>query len=167
MQLATAMLTSVIGKVRNGLVCKLVHLPLTQQRVSTLLDVRPTALLLQARSMTDHADMPASKLSIDTISPLVKKAQYAVRGDIVVRAGQITKELKDGKKFPFEDVVMCNIGNPQSLGQKPITFYRQVLAICDYPQASPATTLYFEPGCFERWYATMCACIDHYHTCSC
>ena len=28
---------------------------------------------------------------------------------------------------------MCNIGNPQSLGQKPITFYRQVLALCDFP----------------------------------
>ena len=29
---------------------------------------------------------------------------------------------------------MCNIGNPQQLGQKPITFFRQVLALCDYPQ---------------------------------
>lgn len=28
---------------------------------------------------------------------------------------------------------MCNIGNPQSLGQKPITFFRQVLALLDCP----------------------------------
>ena len=91
--------------------------------------------------MTTDADVPTAKLTIDTVSPLVKKAQYAVRGDIVVRAGQITKELKDGKKFPFEDVVMCNIGNPQSLGQKPITFYRQVLSICDYPQVSTCVSV--------------------------
>ena len=74
------------------------------------------------------------RLTGDTISPHVKKAEYAVRGDIVVRAGEIGKELKAGKKFPFTDLVMCNIGNPQALGQKPVTFYRQVLAVCDYPQ---------------------------------
>ena len=30
--------------------------------------------------------------------------------------------------------MLCNIGNPQSLGQKPLTFFRQILAICDYPE---------------------------------
>ena len=92
---------------------------------------------------SDHA-MPrangvaSSRLTGETISPYVKKAEYAVRGDIVVRAGEIAKELKAGKKFPFSDIVMCNIGNPQALGQKPVTFYRQVLAICDYPQVRQA-----------------------------
>lgn len=29
----------------------------------------------------------------------------------------------------------CNpVGNPQVLGQKPVTFFRQVLSICDYPE---------------------------------
>jgi hypothetical protein len=27
-------------------------------------------------------------------------------------------------------------GNPQVLGQKPITFFRQVLSLCDYPEVS-------------------------------
>ncbi|PNX79864.1 alanine aminotransferase mitochondrial-like, partial [Trifolium pratense] len=31
------------------------------------------------------------------------------------------------------DIIYCNIGNPQSLGQQPITFFREVLALCDYP----------------------------------
>lgn len=128
------MLTSLFGRVRKGLIGTNSQIRYAQQQFSELGDVRAAALLLQGRSMTTDADVPTAKLTIDTVSPLVKKAQYAVRGDIVVRAGQITKELKDGKKFPFEDVVMCNIGNPQSLGQKPITFYRQVLSICDYPQ---------------------------------
>ena len=32
--------------------------------------------------------------------------------------------------------VWCNIGNPQQLGQKPITFFRQVIALMDYPDVS-------------------------------
>ena len=42
---------------------------------------------------------------------------------------------KDPSKYPFDKIVYCNIGNPQSLGQKPISFFRQVLALCDYPEA--------------------------------
>lgn len=41
------------------------------------------------------------------------KAEYAVRGQIVVRASQIEKEMKEGKKYPFDSLVYCNIGNPQ------------------------------------------------------
>ena len=124
------MLTSALEKVRKGLAAKTGQFGVSKQSF----DQCRALLYSQARTMTTDADVPSAKLTIDTISPHVKKAEYAVRGDIVVRAGQISKELKSGKKFPFEDVVMCNIGNPQSLGQKPITFYRQVLAICDYPQ---------------------------------
>jgi hypothetical protein len=31
------------------------------------------------------------------------------------------------EKVPFKSVIGINIGNPQELGQKPITFFRQVL----------------------------------------
>ncbi|KAG4400396.1 hypothetical protein GLYMA_07G045900v4 [Glycine max] len=34
---------------------------------------------------------------------------------------------------PFDEILYCNIGNPQSLGQQPITFFREVLALCDHP----------------------------------
>lgn len=88
--------------------------------------------------MPEANGLASVRLTGENISPHVKKAEYAVRGDIVVRAGEIAKELKAGKKFPFSDLVMCNIGNPQALGQKPVTFYRQVLAICDYPQVPQA-----------------------------
>ena len=75
-----------------------------------------------------------SGITIDTINPAVKDMQYAVRGAIVSKAGEIEAALKkDPSKYPFDKIVMCNIGNPQSLGQKPITFYRQVLALCDFP----------------------------------
>ena len=80
-----------------------------------------------------HVSFP---LSADNINPKVKEAQYAVRGEIVARAKEIENDLKKGKKLPFDQVIYCNIGNPQQLGQVPITFFRQVLAICDYPNVS-------------------------------
>ncbi len=33
-------------------------------------------------------------LTIDNLSPAVKNVQYAVRGKIVIRAGELEKELK-------------------------------------------------------------------------
>ncbi|WIA15264.1 hypothetical protein OEZ86_003901 [Tetradesmus obliquus] len=80
-------------------------------------------------------DVVAPKLSVATIKPRVVAAEYAVRGEIVRRAQLLEDELQAGKrKFPFEKVVWCNIGNPQILGQKPITYFRQVLCLCEYPQ---------------------------------
>lgn len=105
----------------------------------------------------------SSKLTGETISPHVMKAEYAVRGDIVVRAGEIGKELKKGKKFPFTDLVMCNIGNPQALGQKPITFYRQVLAICDYPQVR---TLQRKQAPLPHAHVTRCTILWHQQECN-
>ena len=89
-----------------------------------------------------------SGITIDTINESVKQMQYAVRGAIVTRAGQIEADLKKNpSKYAFDKVVMCNIGNPQSLGQKPITFYRQVLALCDYPEVrAPQTPLPSPPA---------------------
>jgi alanine transaminase len=56
----------------------------------------------------------------------IKNVEYAVRGRIAIRAEEIRDELAANKKFPFKTVVNCNIGNPQQLNQKPITFFRQV-----------------------------------------
>ena len=60
--------------------------------------------------------------------------EYAVRGELVIKAGQYQRQLveKPGS-LPFDEVILCNIGNPQSVGQKPFTFFRQVLAGCMYP----------------------------------
>ncbi|KAG6514340.1 hypothetical protein ZIOFF_024693 [Zingiber officinale] len=34
---------------------------------------------------------------------------------------------------PFNEILYFNVGNPQSLGQKAITFFREVLVLCDHP----------------------------------
>ncbi|XP_047423735.1 alanine aminotransferase 2-like [Mugil cephalus] len=73
-------------------------------------------------------------LTLDNMNPYVKRVEYAVRGPIVQRAVQIEKELKEGVKKPFSEVIRANIGDAHAMGQKPITFLRQVLALCAYPE---------------------------------
>eukprot|EP01023_Acetabularia_acetabulum_P009420 TRINITY_DN14221_c0_g1_i2.p1 TRINITY_DN14221_c0_g1~~TRINITY_DN14221_c0_g1_i2.p1 ORF type:complete len:486 (-),score=93.32 TRINITY_DN14221_c0_g1_i2:432-1889(-) len=76
----------------------------------------------------------SAELSLDTLNRRVVDAEYAVRGAIVQRAYQIQDDLKKGTgNYPFQKTIACNIGNPQSLGQKPVSFFRQVLALCDHP----------------------------------
>jgi aspartate/methionine/tyrosine aminotransferase len=64
-------------------------------------------------------------LTLQDVSHAVRETQYAVRGAIVARAGELERQ---GRR-----IIYCNIGNPQSLGQRPLTFVRQVLALCEYP----------------------------------
>ena len=73
-------------------------------------------------------------ISLETMNQAIVKCEYAVRGAIVKRAIEITKDLQSGKgKYPFKEVLECNVGNPQVLGQPPITFFRQVLSILTDP----------------------------------
>jgi aspartate/methionine/tyrosine aminotransferase len=61
-------------------------------------------------------------------------AEYAVRGPIVQRAQEMEAA---GRK-----VIYCNIGNPQALKQKPLSYIRQVLSLLEYPELlqNPAVT---------------------------
>ena len=54
------------------------------------------------------------------------EAEYAVRGPIVIRAQELETQ---GKK-----IIYCNIGNPQALKQKPLTYLRQILSLLEYPE---------------------------------
>ena len=73
-------------------------------------------------------------LNIDNINPNVKAAKYAVRGELATRAESYRNKLNKGDtSLPFEKVISANIGNPQQLDQKPITFFRQVLSLLEYP----------------------------------
>ncbi|XP_078280570.1 alanine aminotransferase 2-like [Rhinoraja longicauda] len=64
-------------------------------------------------------------LTLDSMNQQVKKVEYAVRGTIVLRAGAIEKELQQGTRKPFSEVIRANIGDAHAMGQKPITFIRQ------------------------------------------
>jgi alanine transaminase len=64
-------------------------------------------------------------LTRQALNPNLLTSQYAVRGPIVIRAQQLEEQ---GRK-----VIYCNIGNPQALKQKPLSYLRQVLSLVEYP----------------------------------
>lgn len=84
----------------------------------------------------------------------VKRVEYAVRGPLVARAEEIEKSLRAGAKLPFERITYCNMsahcpslrpllqppltlslsGNPQQLGQAPLSYVRQTLALLEAPE---------------------------------
>lgn len=73
-------------------------------------------------------------LNLDNINPHVKVAKYAVRGELAVKAEDYRVRIANGdKSLPFDSVIFANIGNPQQLDQKPITFFRQVLSLIENP----------------------------------
>nr|XP_058901650.1 alanine aminotransferase 2 isoform X2 [Kogia breviceps] len=80
---------------------------------SAVLKVRPE------RSRRDRI------LTLESMNPQVKAVEYAVRGPIVLKAGEIELELQRGIKKPFTEVIRANIGDAQAMGQQPITFLRQ------------------------------------------
>nr|XP_027807722.1 alanine aminotransferase 1 isoform X2 [Marmota flaviventris] len=72
-------------------------------------------------------------LTLDSMNPCVRKVEYAVRGPIVLRALELEQELRQGVEKPFTEVIRANIGDAQAMGQRPVTFFRQVLALCVHP----------------------------------
>ena len=63
-----------------------------------------------------------------TMSQSLRRMQYAVRGEVVIKADKLAAQGRD--------IIYTNIGNPHQVQQQPITYYRQVLALCDLPAAN-------------------------------
>ena len=68
---------------------------------------------------------PGATVHLLTPSPPPWQTEYAVRGRILDRAMELKKEGRS--------IVECNIGNPQALGQRPLTFARQTLSLLMSP----------------------------------
>lgn len=81
-----------------------------------------------------NTNMKENTLTINNISEKLLKAQYAVRGELVIIADKMQREIDEGKRTDIDKIVFCNIGNPQAVGQKPITFIRQVLSLVEFPE---------------------------------
>src|ERR1039458_9308723 len=64
-------------------------------------------------------------IQMKDLGAAVLATKYAVRGPIIARAQELEKQGRE--------IIYCNNGNPQSLGQQPITWLRQLLALCEYP----------------------------------
>jgi len=81
-----------------------------------------------------------------TMNQAVRRMQYAVRGSVVMKAEQLQA---DGR-----DVLFTNVGNPQAVGQPPMTYFRQVLSLTDLPPEHgvdhPNVASVFPPDVVER-----------------
>ena len=60
-----------------------------------------------------------------TVNRRILEMEYAVRGPIPQRAAELKKS--------GQSIIPCNIGNPQAFGQRPISFYREVLSLVEHP----------------------------------
>jgi aspartate/methionine/tyrosine aminotransferase len=64
-------------------------------------------------------------LSLKSLNPNILSARYAVRGPIV--------ELAQDLESQGKEILYFNIGNPQQLGQTPLTFAREILSLVNSP----------------------------------
>lgn len=64
-------------------------------------------------------------ITLKHLNPNLLRAEYAVRGPIVIRAQQLEEQGRH--------IIYCNIGNPQALKQKPLSYIRQTLSLLEYP----------------------------------
>ena len=95
---------------------------------------------LPRRRRTMSTSQPRKSLNINNINPHLKTAKYAVRGELAVRAEKYRTILQKDRpptppeeSLPFDSIISANIGNPQQLDQKPITFFRQVASLLENP----------------------------------
>lgn len=104
-----------------------------------------------SRNMSASASSRAAYKKVLTpqnINPNVLNVEYAVRGALSIKANEYESIIALGKGnengLPFDSVVTANIGNPQqqpNLAQKPLTFWRQVAALTEYPPLLEDPTL--------------------------
>lgn len=77
---------------------------------------------------------PAPKLGVSDLNTATLEAKYAVRGSIPTLAEKLRSQMSKGNHgLPFDHVINANIGNPQQLDQKPLSWYRQTLSLVQYP----------------------------------
>eukprot|EP01134_Creolimax_fragrantissima_P000019 CFRG0019T1 len=90
---------------------------------------------ITGRSIHSAQAVTGKAMTYDTINHAVRNAEYAVRGAIPLRAEQLKVIIeKEPGKLPYSKIIHCNIGNPQALRQKPISFFRQVVSLSMNPE---------------------------------
>ncbi|KAJ3728530.1 pyridoxal phosphate-dependent transferase [Lentinula raphanica] len=103
-----------------------------------LLSYKTRGLFASVRSLSTSSSSirQMSPLTVDSLNPAILKVEYAVRGELAIKAEEYRTKLKTtGHDLPFDRVISSNIGNPQQQGldQPQITFLRQLAALMEYP----------------------------------
>jgi alanine transaminase len=64
-------------------------------------------------------------IKLNDINEKIIQAEYAVRGSIVDRAQELERQGRS--------IIYCNIGNPHTFKQRPLTYVREVLSLLEFP----------------------------------
>ncbi|XP_044218481.1 alanine aminotransferase 2-like isoform X2 [Thunnus albacares] len=72
--------------------------------------------------------------SLQHVNPRVREMRVSPHSALRSLAARITQEIITGAQKPFKDVIDVSSCDPHKAGMKPISFVRQVLAVCLYPQ---------------------------------
>ena len=68
----------------------------------------------------------------------------------MARSAEFEKQLHEGKKLPFTEIIPCNIGNPHALKQPPVSFVRDVLSLVVNPTLSDRNPTLFPADVVDR-----------------
>ena len=124
---------------------------------ATLFSVYHTPqVVMSPESTSPHITHAPHKPALGSVGDLPKELvsmEYAVRGRVVLKAGELKARLEQGETLPFKELCFCNIGNPHAVKQAPITFYREVASALYHPRLlhdNFATTCGFHSDIIER-----------------
>ncbi|KAJ1195041.1 hypothetical protein NDU88_004324 [Pleurodeles waltl] len=81
--------------------------------------------------------MPAGQgkvLTLERLHPRITDLRVPAMENVLKRAADIKQELALGVQKPFQELIPCYSEAVHSVGQKPITFIRQVAAVCAFPE---------------------------------
>uniref|UniRef100_A0A3P9K0V7 alanine transaminase n=1 Tax=Oryzias latipes TaxID=8090 RepID=A0A3P9K0V7_ORYLA len=71
--------------------------------------------------------------SLDYVNPRVRAIRVSTQSFLQNLAHQITQDMTQGGQKPLKGVIDLSSGDPHRAGMKPVSFVRQVLAVCLYP----------------------------------
>ncbi|KAK3762811.1 hypothetical protein RRG08_040506 [Elysia crispata] len=73
-------------------------------------------------------------LTMGTLNPNVIEIRFGLESPVFGRFNDLVNEIESGVEKPFTKIINLSVGDTHKLGLKPITFLRQVLALCAYPE---------------------------------
>ncbi|XP_030258098.1 alanine aminotransferase 1 isoform X3 [Sparus aurata] len=116
------------GQSRRTLVCSLLSEPRPV----------PLCVMLQCfKRLQQPSSCQRTLSALDSlyeINPNVRNMKPLEYSILAGRLSQIKEELRQGVKKPYQEVLDVYMGDPHKGGVKPLSFVRQVLAACLYPQ---------------------------------
>ena len=73
-------------------------------------------------------------LTMGTLNPNVIEIRFGLESPVFGHFKNLVDEIESGVEKPFTKIIDLSVGDAHKVGLKPITFLRQVLALCAYPE---------------------------------